>query len=79
MRRSIRVLTSRIDDEFVGDLSEPVLKCAGDVYVLPLAGPINAGYKGVVTDVPCQALSPVEISYTVDGEKSVTSPMLNLD
>jgi hypothetical protein len=68
-----------IDGEFAGDLSEPVLKCAGDVFVLPLTEPISAGYKGVVTEVPCQALSPVELSFTVDGDQSVTSPMLNLD
>lgn len=68
-----------IDDAFVGVLSGTVLKCASNVYVLPLSGPIGNGYKGVVTDLPCQALSPVELSFTVNGNQSVTSPVLNLD
>jgi hypothetical protein len=68
-----------LDDRFDGVLTEPALKCAGNVYALPLIGPFVPGYKAVVTVVPCEGLTPVELSFTLNGDQSVTSPVLNLD
>jgi hypothetical protein len=73
------LLYLEIGDEIDGVLADPSLKCGDTVYALPLSGPFVSGYKAVVSDVPCDGQTPVELSFTVDDERSTTSPIFNLD
>ncbi len=66
-----------IDGDFEGILTDATLVVGFQAYNLGL-GPMVAGDQAVVTEVPMVAVSaaPVFISFTVDGNRSVSSSVL---
>jgi hypothetical protein len=64
-----------VDGDFDGTVKDGVLKCGADTFALGLPE-LGAGDTWLVTDVDCSASDPVQLSFTIDGDASATSPIL---
>lgn len=70
-----------INDDFVGQLTNPTLKIGEDLYNLTLGSPfLEAGDTAVISNVPMPASdeTPVLLSFTLDGDQSTSSALLVL-
>ncbi len=65
-----------IDSDYVGALTEATLKCGGQTWNLAGAKVWEAGERAEVTGIECLDDSAMAVSFTVDGARSATSPVL---
>jgi hypothetical protein len=66
-----------IDPAFTGrQLTSPTLKCGGETFNLTVRVDTQApGFKAVVKGITCQGTEPMQLSFTLDGTSSATSPI----
>jgi len=64
-----------IDDGFAGTLTDGTLKCGAETWNLGL-GTLVAGAAVHVTGFSCPTATPVQLSFTLAGDSSATSPIL---
>jgi hypothetical protein len=69
------LLYIEIDGAFDGSVSGGVLKCGDATFSLGLPV-LQAHDTALVSDLQCAAADPIQLSFTVDGDKSATSPVL---
>jgi hypothetical protein len=63
-----------ITDALTGELTDPTLKCGDQTWNLDLT--LTGGDEVLVEGVSCAGADPIQISFTVNGDSSSTSPVL---
>ena len=74
--RGAGLLYVEIDGAYDGELTEATLKCGKSTWSLGGPEPWVAGDKAEISGVTCATNEVMQVSFTVDGTDSATSPVL---